>query len=514
MEIDAMQYASMSRELLRGDNILHLFDNGNAYLDKPPLIFWMTALFFKTFGVSDFVYRLPSLIFSLFTIYSTFQFSLLFYSRNTAKMAALILASCEAFFIMNSDVRTDIYMIAPMMAGIWQLSSYFKYHQLKNLILGSIAISFAMMGKGPIGLVIPAIVISIDLILRNNIHQIFDRNLILGLIVILLFLLPMSYGLFTQFGIYGLEFFYWTQSFGRITGESNWNNNTSPFYLLNVFLYAFLPWTLLFLWAFVERTRNFFNIHSRASNVETISYFGFIIPLIMLSLSNYKLPHYIYCVVPFTSILIASKIEQWHEKYKRIFFIQTGVLVFMLIFVYGIIIYSFSTNIIFFIIPLLIIIGFIRFHLNTSSEVLARLFIPTIAATILFNYGLNLGIIKQILDYQAPFQAAKYILEQDLNYDSLYLYNENEKEKSRSFNYYLDADIEYIDHTYFNSLSFQDSMLIYTDEKGYNELLKLNKRVNILNTFKHTRVSKITIKFLNPNTRSKSLKNKYLLRCI
>ena len=100
-----------------------------------------------------------------------------------------------------------------------------------------------------------------------------------------------------------------------------------------------------------------------------------------------------------------------------------------------------------------------------------------------------------------------------MNYDTIYLYNENEKAKSRSFNYYLDVETEYIDHTYFNGLSLQDSMLIYTDEKGYNELLKLNKRVNILNTFKHTRVSKITMKFLNPNTRSKSIKNKYLLRC-
>ena len=96
---------------------------------------------------------------------------------------------------MNADVRTDIYMIAPMMASIWQLSAYFKYQQIKNLILGSIAISFAMMGKGPIGLVIPVIVIGADLIIRNNIHQIFDRNLILGLLVILSFLSPMSYGL-------------------------------------------------------------------------------------------------------------------------------------------------------------------------------------------------------------------------------------------------------------------------------------------------------------------------------
>ena len=99
-----MQYASMSRELLRGENFLHLFDNGKAYLDKPPMIFWMTALFFKIIGVSEFVFRIPSIIFSLFPIYSTFQLSLLFYSKNVAKIAALILASCETFYIINADI--------------------------------------------------------------------------------------------------------------------------------------------------------------------------------------------------------------------------------------------------------------------------------------------------------------------------------------------------------------------------------------------------------------------------
>jgi len=143
--------------------------------------------------------------------------------------------------------------------------------------------------------------------LKNNIHLIFDKKLILGVAVILLFLLPMSYGLFSQFGTYGLEFYYWTQSFGRITGGSSWSNETGTFYLLGVFLYAFLPWTFLFFRAFIERSKNIFNGNGFHNWSETISYFGFIVPLIMLSLSNYKLPHYIYCVVPFASILTACK---------------------------------------------------------------------------------------------------------------------------------------------------------------------------------------------------------------
>ena len=159
-----MQYASISRELLRGDNFLHLFDNGHPYLDKPPLIFWVTALFFKLFGPSDFIYRLPYILFTLILIYSTYRFSRLYYSEKISQVAAIILASSEAILIMNSDVRTDIYMSAPMMTAIWQLSTYFHFHRLKNLIVGCVAIALAMMGKGPLGLVIPLSVLIVDLI--------------------------------------------------------------------------------------------------------------------------------------------------------------------------------------------------------------------------------------------------------------------------------------------------------------------------------------------------------------
>ena len=169
-----MQYASMSREILRNNNFLHLFDNGEPYLDKPPLIFWVTALFFKLLGPSDLVYRLPSIIFTLLLIYSTYRFSRLFYSKNISQVASLILASSEAMFIMNSDVRTDIYMITPMMIAIWHFSEYFQFNRWKNLIIGWIAIAFAMMGKGPIGIVIPLSVLTIDLIFNNRIRNLLS----------------------------------------------------------------------------------------------------------------------------------------------------------------------------------------------------------------------------------------------------------------------------------------------------------------------------------------------------
>ena len=63
------------------------------------------------------------------------------------------------------------------------------------------------MGKGPIGFVIPITIITIDLLYNGKIKYIWDRRMFLGVLACLLCLIPMSYGLYTQFGFEGVEFF-------------------------------------------------------------------------------------------------------------------------------------------------------------------------------------------------------------------------------------------------------------------------------------------------------------------
>ena len=359
-----MQYASMSREILRNGNFLHLFDNGQPYLDKPPLIFWITALFFKLLGPSDFVYRLPSLFFTIILAYSTYKFSRLFYTEIVSQIAAILLISSQAIFVMNADVRTDIYMMAPMMVAVWQFSEFFQSKRLKNLVIGWVAISFSMMGKGPIGLVIPIIIITIDLVYNGKIRHVLDKRMFLGILACGLCLIPMSYGLYTQFGYEGVEFFYWTQSFGRITGSSNWNNATGPLYLFNVFLYVFLPWTIIFLLAMINRVVKAYKEKNCGEKTEIISLLGFVFPMIILSLSNYKLPHYIYCVIPFASVLTAVQINKWSANpryYRKLNVLQSVISATLLLFVYGLSFFAFGIKISLILIPLAMAIAFYFF---------------------------------------------------------------------------------------------------------------------------------------------------------
>ena len=96
MDIDASQYASISREMLENKSYLQVFDLGYDYLDKPPMLFWLSAISMKIFGVHDWAYRLPSFLFAILAVYATYRLALLFYRKEIAQLSALVLAASQA----------------------------------------------------------------------------------------------------------------------------------------------------------------------------------------------------------------------------------------------------------------------------------------------------------------------------------------------------------------------------------------------------------------------------------
>ena len=339
----------------------------------------------------------------------------------------------------------------------------------------------------------------------------------LGVLACLICLAPMSYGLYTQFGFEGIEFFYWTQSFGRITGASSWSNATGPLYLFNVFLYVFLPWTIIFLLAIINKVVKAYKEKKFGEKTEIISFLGFVFPMIILSLSNYKLPHYIYCVIPFASVSTAVQINKWSansQYYRKLNTLQSVISATLLLLVYGISFFAFGIKISFILIPLAMAIAFYFLKRLLNHNKVINLLIPSVTASILFSYGLNFGVMKPLLKFQSQSNAAKFIKKN--NYESLdfYLYNENEKAKSRSFNFYLDKNIKFIDSDYLQDESNPRPQLVFTNENGLKELKNSKNNFKIIEVFNHFRVSKLTPSFINPKTRHKVLKKKYLLRFI
>ena len=318
MEIDAAQYASISREMQESGSYLEVYHRGKDYLDKPPFLFWSSALSFQLFGIHNWSYKLTALLVLLIGIYSTYRFSRLWYDEQRSRVAALVLASTQAYFLMTNDVRTDGLLTGWNMLAIWQLAAYLHSRNWRHLFVAAVSIALAMMSKGPLGLVLPGIALGGHLLLTRNYKAIFDYKWLLMLMMVALLLLPMCIGLYQQFDMHpekevyglqgpsGLKFFFWTQSFCRITGDNYWQNDSPVYYFLQTMLWDLQPWVLLFfpaliwvLWLLVKDGLRLKHLP------EGFSVSGFVLMLVVLSASRYKLPHYVFPLFPFAAIIVA-----------------------------------------------------------------------------------------------------------------------------------------------------------------------------------------------------------------
>src|SRR5205085_7177721 len=105
MDNDSAHHANIAMHMYLNRDYVNLIDAGKDYLDKPHLLFWLCACSYKIFGVTSFAYRLPSFLFTILGVYSTYRLGSSLYNKEKGRLSALVLASSFAFILANNDVR-------------------------------------------------------------------------------------------------------------------------------------------------------------------------------------------------------------------------------------------------------------------------------------------------------------------------------------------------------------------------------------------------------------------------
>ena len=515
MDVDASQYASISMEMLQNGQWLQVQHRGADYLDKPPLLFWLSASSFAIFGLSNWAYKLPSLLAAFAGVWATYRFALLFYGKKTARHAAFILASCMGLIVICNDVRTDTILLGFGACAVWQLAEYVAFNRWRNLIAGFLFVGLAMLAKGPIGLVMPVFAVGSHLLLRGDWRGIFRWQWLVGLAITLLVLTPMCWGLWQQFdlhpeklvnsrhGVSGLRFFFWEQSFGRITGENVWKNDTSGLYFMHVYLWAFLPWCLLLPEALWRKIRGL--------SSEWYSLGGFVLTFVALSMSQYKLPHYIFITLPWAAVLVASS---WKKVGKPLW----GVLYFS---AFAALLLGFAA--LFFTFPAgnFLVAGI---TLITTGALLWKIvrnpFPPDIEtfmqrgvwAAVIFGFVLNFHFYPHLLAYQSTPQAARFAHAKGIPPEKMYFFNSS----SHALDFNNRDIMENLESPEKVKIVAQEqgNIWVYTTQSGVEILKKAGIKTEETGQFKHFQVSLLKPKFLNPATRSETLGTYYLLKIL
>ena len=517
IDIDAAQYASMSREMASTGNYLQLYDLGKDYLDKPPLLFWLSSISIQLFGVHDWAYRLPSILCLGLALWSVYRFTLLYYNELTAQFSVLVLASSQAFILMAHDVRCDTMLMGLVMFSIWQLAAWYQSNAWKHFVMAFIGIGLGMLTKGPIAIVVPGVSFAIHFLLQRNWKQFFRWEYIIGVLIVGILLIPMSIGLYTQFDLQpgkiihgvpiksGLRFYFWTQSFGRYTGENVFNEMNHFTFLLENMLWSFLPWIFIFLITLVLSIKDLIKSKFKLQiHQEFITAGGFIATYCMLARSQAQLPHYIFVVLPFAAVVTAKGLHQIYFsegflKIKKVALYFHGFIFTLLWAAANMIVLFVFTDMPVYVKIVAIMGSAYYLYLLLLYKGQAPKFISLALYTILgVNFILNTSFYPRLLKYELGVSAAAFINHNRLPKKDVYLYDIDE---SRALHFYGNHSFERI----FDSSLLTPGQILITKASSFPKLQQQFPGSSILHKNAYFGVSMLTLPFLNPATRDKEV---------
>ena len=307
LQPDEGRNAEVGREMKESGAWLSPSYNGIAYLDKPAFYFKAVALSLAAFGDNETAARIPSAVFGLALLALTYGFCQRVHGTRCAILAIIIIATMPLFTVNSRTVIFDIalafFVSAAICAGYWAEECEGKSR--RNWYLhGALAAGFATLVKGPVGFLIPGLVLFVF-------HRVEGRRGVwkrffapLNLLVFFGVTLPWFIGLSLQhpdFPYYGII----EESFHRFTTASF--HRTQPFYFYALIVAGlFLPWSFILPEAGITAWKNKWFM----SRADRLCLVWSVVVVIFFSLSKSKLPGYILTVTVACGILVARLFQQ------------------------------------------------------------------------------------------------------------------------------------------------------------------------------------------------------------
>src|SRR5579863_774863 len=151
--------AQIARSMLdSGDWVTPRLD-GIAYLEKPPLKYWLIALAFETFGVHDWAARIPTALAAILLCWLTACFGAWAFGERAGWYAGLCLATCVGLFLFTRVLIPDVMLtltVTLALAAFLRALDHEEAHPRAWAWLMWAALGTGLLLKGLIAIAFPA----------------------------------------------------------------------------------------------------------------------------------------------------------------------------------------------------------------------------------------------------------------------------------------------------------------------------------------------------------------------
>lgn len=365
-------FAEAARHMLASGDWVTPYYNEATRFDKPPLVYWLMAMAYKLVGVNAWGARLPSAIAAI-SIMALLFLLLRKYGFPTAASAERPeetqviqkkwLAACIASGLMALNVQTlvwartgvsDMLLNACMTSGLvcffcgygaggtpinrwlpngWYLAAY-------------ASLGFAVLTKGPVGLVLPGLTIMAFLLYLGRFWSVFlEAKPWTGAVLFAGITVPWYVLVILAHGKTYLDTFFGYHNYDRFTGVVN--GHAAPIYFyIPVILVGFIPWSL-YLPAAIARLKlhhiKNWRQQPRHAHLSIFAIAWFASIFVFFTIAVTKLPSYTLPLLPAAAILVAllwSQMLLEPQQKSQWFWWSGAVNVLFLGIIAGFIIYS------------------------------------------------------------------------------------------------------------------------------------------------------------------------------
>jgi 4-amino-4-deoxy-L-arabinose transferase-like glycosyltransferase len=194
-DVDAVQ-AQISRNMIvSGDWVTARLD-GIAYLEKPPLIYWLVAGSYEIFGVHDWAARIPIALSAVGLCWLTMAFGVWAFGKRAGFYAGLCMATCVGLFLFTRVLIPDVMITLTIAFAMWAFLRVMDEEELRPRFWAfvlAVNLGLGLLLKSLIGVVFPVGAAIVYLALT---HQLFSRKTwrrlhpVSGALIILLIAAP------------------------------------------------------------------------------------------------------------------------------------------------------------------------------------------------------------------------------------------------------------------------------------------------------------------------------------
>lgn len=212
---------------------------------KPPFQAWLIAIFSLILNggwVNEFTARLPSTLAGIALFAATWRIVAGAAGTRKAWVTTLILMTSFEVFRATTACRVDMILTCCMVGAIYAM--YCMRGHPWRYVWAILLMSGAVLTKGPIGALLPCLVMGIYMLLRGD--NFFRTFFVLLGLCIASFILPALwyYAAYTQGGDEFLRLAM-EENIGRLTGTMSYDSHLNPWwYNFEMIVAGMLPWTV------------------------------------------------------------------------------------------------------------------------------------------------------------------------------------------------------------------------------------------------------------------------------